>query len=101
VIRAGFGLYFDDLAQGGWATALQAVNATPGRCVDPITDPDAPQNAGCVPGNALGGLANLIDPAYKTPYAIHISAGIQHAFSKNWQLSAEYIHEQGNHGYRG
>src|SRR5271155_226228 len=26
VIRAGFGLYYDDLAQNGWATAFQGVN---------------------------------------------------------------------------
>ena len=26
VIRAGFGMYYDDLAQNGWATAFQAVN---------------------------------------------------------------------------
>ena len=29
VIRAGFGLYYDDLAQNGWVTALQAVNSPP------------------------------------------------------------------------
>src|SRR5580658_3043067 len=35
VIRAGFGLYFDDLAQNGWATAFQGVNnsnAIAGNC---------------------------------------------------------------------
>ena len=42
----------------------------------------------------------MIDSGYKTPYAIHISGGVQHAFSPNWSLSADYIHEQGNHGYR-
>jgi hypothetical protein len=100
VIRGGFGLYFADLAQTGWATALQAVNALPGPCVDPVVDPQNPENAGCVPGDASGGTANIIDSGYKTPYAIHISGGIQHAFNPNWSLSADYIHEQGNHGYR-
>jgi hypothetical protein len=28
VFRAGFGLYYNDLAQGGWATAFQGVNST-------------------------------------------------------------------------
>ena len=28
VIRAGFGMYYDDLAQNGWATAFQGVNST-------------------------------------------------------------------------
>jgi hypothetical protein len=100
VIRGGFGLYFNDLAQTGWATALQAVNAAPGPCVDPIQNPGGSENAGCVPGNAEGGMANIIASGYRAPYAIHISAGVQHAFNANWSLSADYIHEQGNHGYR-
>jgi hypothetical protein len=100
VVRGGFGLYFNDLAQNGWATALQAVNSPPGPCVDPIRNPDGPENAGCVPGNAAGGIANIIDSGYRTPYAIHVSGGVQHAFTANWSLSADYIHEQGNHAYR-
>jgi len=93
VLRAGFGLYFDDLAQGGWSTALQAVNTPAFPCTNPITAP----SSGCVPGGAA---ANLIDPNYKTPYAIHISGGLAHAFNANWSLTADFIHEQGNHGYR-
>jgi len=93
VIRAGFGMYYDDLAQNGWVTAFQAVNAPPGICIHP-GDP------GCIPGAADGGVGNIIDSNYKTPYAIHASAGIQHAFNANWTLSGDYIHEQGNHGYR-
>jgi hypothetical protein len=42
----------------------------------------------------------LIDPDYKTPYAIHATAGVQHAINSNWTVSADYTHEQGNHGYR-
>jgi Carboxypeptidase regulatory-like domain len=100
VVRGGFGLYFDDLAQNGWVTAFQAVNTPPGPCTDPVTNPGVAKNVGCVPGNASGGTADLIDSRYRTPYAIHISAGVQHAFSANWSTSADYIHEQGNHGYR-
>jgi hypothetical protein len=100
VFRGGFGLYFNDLAQGGWATALQAVNAPPGECVDPVQNPSGPENVGCVPGDASGGTANLIDSNYKTPYAIHISGGVQRAFGPRWVLGGDYIHEQGNHGYR-
>jgi hypothetical protein len=77
VIRAGFGLFYNDLAQNGWATALQAVN---------------------------GGIDNsppsFIDPNYKTPYAIHATGGVQHAFNEYWTMSADYTHEEGNHGYR-
>jgi hypothetical protein len=100
VIRGGFGLYFNDLAQNGWATAFQAVNKAPGTCVDPASNPSGAENAGCVAGNSSGGVANLIDQGYRTPYAIHISGGMQHSFSANWALSADYVHEQGDHAYR-
>ena len=76
VIRAGVGMFYNDLAQNGWATALQAVN--PNSVAPP----------------------SLIDPNYKTPYAIHITGGAQHAFNEHWIVSADYTHEQGNHGYR-
>ena len=77
VIRAGFGLFYNDLAQSGWVTALQAVN---------------------------GGMDNsppsFIDPNYKAPYAIHATGGVQHAFNEHWSVSADYTHEEGNHAYR-
>jgi hypothetical protein len=91
VIRAGFGMFYNDLAQGGWAAAFQGVNTVPGVCIVP-TDP------GCLPAGAPGA---LIDPNYKTPYAIHITGGVQHALNQHWSVSADYTHEQGNHGYRG
>ena len=100
VIRGGFGLYFNDLAQNGWVTAFQAVHTPPASCIDPVANPGGAENAGCVPGDSSGGSADLIDPGYRTPYAIHISGGAQHAFTENWALSADFIHEQGNHGYR-
>jgi outer membrane receptor protein involved in Fe transport len=90
VIRGGFGLFFNDLAQNGWVNAFQAVNTAPGACIVP-TDP------GCIPA---GGAGALIDPRYKTPYAIHVTAGVQHAFNSKWTASADYVHEQGVHGYR-
>jgi hypothetical protein len=71
--------------------ALQAVNALPAPCVNP-GDP------GCIPG---GGAGAIIDPNYKTPYALHASAGVQHAFNQRWTMSADWTHEQGNHAYRG
>jgi hypothetical protein len=90
VIRAGIGIYYDDLAQNGWVTALQAVNTAPQPCV-------VPSEPGCIPA---GGAGALIDPHYKTPYALHGSAGIQHAFNSKWTLSADWTHEQGVHAYR-
>jgi len=92
VIRAGFGLYYNDLAQNGWVTAFQAVNAPPGACAN-VGDP------GCIPGAAAGGVGNIIDPNYKTPYALHATAGVQHAFNANWVLSADYTHQEGNHSF--
>ena len=76
VIRAGFGLFYNDLAQNGWAPAFQAVNG----------GPNPP--------------AALIDPNYKTPYGLHATGGVQHAFNSYWTASADYTHEEGNHAYR-
>lgn len=88
VVRAGFGLFYNDLAQNGSVTAFQAVNSSlPVPCA-------APGDAGCTSSGAI------IDPGYKTPYAIHITGGVQHAFSSRWTASADYTHQQGNHGYR-
>jgi hypothetical protein len=102
VLRAAFGIYFSDLAQNGWATAFQAVNSPPpGSCTDPVQNPDGAENASCIPGAIEGGTANLIDPTYKSAYAIQLSGGMQHAFSPDWVVSADYVHEQGNHAYRG
>jgi hypothetical protein len=92
VLRAGFGRFYNDLAQNGWVTAFQAVNQPPGVCAHP-GDP------GCLPGAANGGAGALIDPAYKTPYALHATAGVQHSFNSQWMASAEYTHEAGVHSY--
>jgi hypothetical protein len=82
VLRGGFGMYHADLAQNGWVTAFQAVNDT-----------------NVVSG---GGIAppSIIDPNYHTPYAIHATAGIQHAFSANWSLTTDWTLETGMHAYR-
>ena len=82
VLRAGFGMYYNDLAQNGWIAAFQAVNNTNVASAGGIAPP------------------SIIDPNYTTPYAIHATAGIQHAFSANWTLSADYTLETGMHGYR-
>jgi Carboxypeptidase regulatory-like domain/TonB dependent receptor len=80
VIRAGVGLYYNDLAQNGWVTAFQSVNA----------------------GSLKNGpvTSSLIDPNYHTPYALHATAGMQHALNANWMISADYTRETGMHGYR-
>src|SRR5712692_5568141 len=80
VLRGGVGLFFNDLAQNGWVQAFNAVNNFNIR-------------------NAAGPPA-LIDSNYHTPYALHATAGVQHAFNTNWILSADYTLETGMHGYR-
>ena len=90
VVRAGIGMFYSDLAQNGWVTALQAVNAPPGVCVNP-GDP------GCIPG---GGQGALVDPDYKTSYALHATAGVEHSFDNNWLISGDWTHEAGVHAYR-
>ena len=107
VIRAGFGLFYNDLAQNGWATAFQSVNPTnaaTGSCTFVVGTGTPPTYStvgpACIPGDASGGAGNLIDGRYRTPYAIHTTGGVQHAFNKHWTLAADYTHEEGNHGYR-
>jgi len=80
VIRAGVGMYYNDLAQNGWVTAFQSVNTW-----SIINGPTKP---------------SLIDPNYHTPYALHATAGVQHAINANWMFSADYTRETGMHGYR-
>ena len=89
VLRTGFGLFYNDLAQNGWVTAFQAVNGAPGPCV-------SAGDAGCIPA---GGAGAVIDSRYRTPYAIHATVGVQHAFNPNWNLSVDWTHEQGVHSY--
>jgi hypothetical protein len=95
VVRAGIGMYYNDLAQNGWAMAFQAVN-TPS-AFQPCTEPGDP---GCLPGSANQGAGFAIDPNYHTPYAVTLSAGVQYQWHKIWTLSADYVHQQGVHGYR-
>ena len=80
VIRAGFGLYYNDLAQSGWVEAFTAVNNF------------NIQNA--------SGPPSLIDPNYHTPYAMHTTGGVEHVFHGNWMLSTDFTLETGMHGYR-
>ncbi|MGD0570570.1 MAG: TonB-dependent receptor [Candidatus Sulfotelmatobacter sp.] len=100
VIRAGFGLYYDDLAQNGWATAFQGVNNS-NYATGPCSFSGGTfTGAGCLTGGASA-TGNLIGAPYKTPYSVHTTGGVQHAFNERWLASADYVHEQGNHGYRG
>jgi hypothetical protein len=105
VFRAGFGMFYDDLAQNGWATAFQGVNntnATTGTC----------ELAGG-PGNyALTGAglparrhmrqapATSSVPTTRrlTPFTSRAARSMP-SMTIGWP-AADYTHEQGNHGYR-
>jgi len=80
VLRGGFGMYYNDLAQNGWVEAFNAVNNFN------IANASGPPS--------------LIDPNYHTPYALHATAGVEHAFNPNWILGADFTLETGMHGYR-
>ena len=82
VVRAGFGLYYNDLAQNGWAEAFQAVNA-------PFMSPLAAGEQGFV-----------IDPDYHTPYALQASFALEQRMGREWRFTAQYQHHQGVHQYR-
>ncbi|MDP9159176.1 MAG: carboxypeptidase regulatory-like domain-containing protein [Acidobacteriota bacterium] len=76
IIRAGFGMYYNDLAQNGWAQAFQSVNGG--------------ENPPAV----------VIDPRYHSPYAIQASATIERTLTNSWRIAAEYQLQQGSHQYR-
>ncbi len=103
VIHAGIGMYYDDLAQNGWATAFQAVNDsnyTTGSCsLSGGPGTYALTGPGCLTGGS-GATGNVLGSAYKTPYAIHVTGGVEHAFNAQWLMSADYVYEDGVHGYR-
>jgi hypothetical protein len=85
VLRAGVGLYFNDLAQNGWVDAFRAVNAGP---------------LSVLPAASDGGQGAMIDPRYHAPYAIQASAGFEHALNNTWKMIINYEHQQGVHQYR-
>ena len=80
VLRAGVGMYYNDLAQNGWVDAFTAVNQF----------------------NLANGTSTpaLIDSNYHTPYALMASAAYEHELGNNWRLSLSYEHQQGVHQYR-
>lgn len=83
VIRAGAGIYFNDLAQNGWVDAFRAVVPGAPPVLLGATEPGA-----------------IIDPHYHSPYAIQASAGFEHAFANTWKININYEHQQGVHQYR-
>jgi len=70
VIRAGFGMYYDDLAQNGWATAFQSVNQPVGPCrFNNVPGHYALTGSGCI----LGGRRS-----WRKPHRFRIQNALQH-----------------------
>jgi len=83
VLRAGVGIYYNDLAQNGWVDAFRAVNNG---------------NVGAALGP--GDQGAVIAPDYHAPYALQASAGVEHQVSATWRLNIHFEHQQGVHQYR-
>ena len=83
VIRAGAGLYFNDLAQSGWVQAFQAVST--------------PFNGALLGPNESG---SVISPDYHSPYDFQASAGLAHQFNSSWDMTVQFEHHKGVHQYR-
>ncbi|MGA3210665.1 MAG: carboxypeptidase regulatory-like domain-containing protein [Terriglobales bacterium] len=95
VLRGGFGMFYNDLAQNGWVSAFQEVNDTNVLQAVPAERGTAPS---CPPSGSP--FCGLIDSNYKTPYNMHFTAGVQQRFNAKWAMTADYVHEEGVHGYR-
>jgi len=76
VLRTGFGMYYNDLAQNGWAQAFQAVNG------------------------GVNAAAAVIDPHYHSPYALQASAALEHQMGEGWNVAVQFEHQGGMHQYR-
>jgi len=74
VIRGGFGLYYNDLAQNGWVNAFQAVN-------EPLQGLLKPGDQGAI-----------ISPDYRTPYDLQASLGLERDLGVGWTLSLHVEH---------
>lgn len=83
VIRAGAGLYYNDLAQSGWVQAFQAVNA--------------PFNGALLGPNDTG---SVISPDYHSPYDFQASAALAHQINPTWDFALQFEHHKGVHQYR-
>jgi len=103
VIRAGVGLYYNDLATKRLGRRIPGRECSAGTMHRPDQRPGSPQSRQCwLHFRCIeGGQAAIIDPHYHTPYAVHASAGVQHALNEHWTLSADWTHETGMHAYRG
>jgi len=77
VIRAGIGMYYNDLSQNGWVNAFQNVN-----------------------GGPYSAQGAVIDPNYRTPYTLQTSAAVEHRFGNSWLMNVQFEHQEGNHQYQ-
>ena len=103
VIRGGGGLFYADIqanqvidrqifnGQASLQPALQATAANPINLLAPFgTTTGAQFLSGAVPVNAQ--TIQPLGPNVQTPYSLQLSIGVEHQLSKNWTVSADYVH---------
>jgi hypothetical protein len=96
VIRASYGLYFDQIFQNVQFFALQQANPNiyAQLILDPIRlgiDP-LPSNPGILKELPAGARARLLDPALVTPYSQQSSINFQYEFAPGYVFETQYIH---------
>jgi len=94
-LRAGVGIYYNDLAQNGWVDAFTAVNQPISTCV--AYDLSNPACLRAAP-TAARARSSIRTTARRT--RCRLGAAFEQDFAKAWRLSLTYQHQQGVHQYR-
>ncbi len=95
VIRTGFGIFYDRIAQNLilQAEQLNGLNQLQFQIKDPTLPAIPPLSALALQPSTT----YTITPALRTPYTTEAAASVEHQISKNSTLTLTYIHSQGVH----
>jgi Carboxypeptidase regulatory-like domain len=96
-IRAGYGIYFDQMSFSFYETGLVATNPPFQQqiIINPTTL-DNPQGGTATVSNAVQDVAG-IDPNFKTPYVQSWSLDVQHQFGPKTLVTVGYFGSKGTH----
>ena len=105
VIRGGAGLFYADIQANqtidgqifnGQTTLSPSLSPT---AANPINLLESPNPFGYTSAQFLAGQVPVsiqsiqpLGPNVRTPYSLQASGGVEHTFSKNWSLSADFVH---------
>jgi hypothetical protein len=95
-VRAGYGLYFDQVSFNPWETVISTNPPFQARTVINPTTLDNPTVGVPVVSLAVQDLYG-IDTDYKTPYVQHWSLDLQHQFGSKTLVSVGYFGSKGTH----